>query len=341
MLTLADESARASSRSGPRGTGQTGIRQGDRRGTTLLPALYGQPRSSLPVIHEERKWRRPDVLANGSQPNFKVVASRWNGADQSEQTSEITGDYHTISITLQPSRLSFWLGRTAFMQKTIAPGTVQITGPAQRARAVFHGPYDVLHLHVRNALLQECLAWSGGGRPAGEVNLHDPRFSYDPIVERLGAALLSVGDIEGAFGWLYADALSLALIARLLARNADCPGTTARRKVSALPKWRLRRAIDFIEAHADEQVALADLAQAAGLSRMYFAAQFREAMGLRPHEYLLQRRIEKARAMLQASDLPIVQVALSVGFSSQTHFTTVFKRFTGLTPYRYRQCNHD
>jgi AraC family transcriptional regulator len=112
--------------------------------------------------------------------------------------------------------------------------------------------------------------------------------------------------------------------------------STPPRNIGALTQWRLRRVIDFIEAHPGERLALADLARAAGLSRMHFAAQFRRTTGFRPHEYLLCCRVEKAKAMLATSAMPIAQVALAVGFSSQGHFTAVFKRFTGLTPRRWR-----
>jgi AraC family transcriptional regulator len=89
----------------------------------------------------------------------------------------------------------------------------------------------------------------------------------------------------------------------------------------------------------ERPLTLVDLAGAAGLSRMHFAAQFRAATGLRPHEYMLRRRVEKARCLLATSEMPIAEVAFSVGFCSQAHFTTVFRRFSGLTPNRWRQQN--
>jgi len=110
----------------------------------------------------------------------------------------------------------------------------------------------------------------------------------------------------------------------------------SRKRVGSLQNWRLRRVIEFVEANMQRPLALADLARTAGLSRMHFAAQFREATGLRPHEYVLRRRIERAKEMLAASAAPIAEVALHVGFSSQGHFTVVFKRFTGMSPYRWR-----
>jgi AraC family transcriptional regulator len=70
---------------------------------------------------------------------------------------------------------------------------------------------------------------------------------------------------------------------------------------------------------------------------MHFAAQFRAAMGIRPREYILRRRIERAQGLLRDSERPLVDVALSVGFQTQAHFTTVFRRFTDETPLRWRR----
>ena len=84
------------------------------------------------------------------------------------------------------------------------------------------------------------------------------------------------------------------------------------------------------------KITLNDLAAVAGLSRMHFAAQFRAAVGMRPHQYLLKRRIERAEELLKQAEVSLVDIALTVGFQTQAHFTTVFKRFAGDTPYQWR-----
>lgn len=124
----------------------------------------------------------------------------------------------------------------------------------------------------------------------------------------------------------------------------ECRGDSIRPKRlkttrAPLIKWRLKRAIEFIETNIDRPLLLEDLARAAGLSRMYFAAQFREAMGVTPHSYLLWCRIEKSKRMLESTNVPIVEVALATGFSNQAHFTVVFKRFAGMTPLQWRRQN--
>jgi AraC-like DNA-binding protein len=98
----------------------------------------------------------------------------------------------------------------------------------------------------------------------------------------------------------------------------------------------VKRAIDYIDAHLSEQLSLSDIAQSAGLSRMHFAAQFRAATGMRPHEFLLRRRVERAQTLLMRPRLTSLDVAISTVFRSQAHFTTVFKRLVGETPARWR-----
>jgi AraC family transcriptional regulator len=126
----------------------------------------------------------------------------------------------------------------------------------------------------------------------------------------------------------------------LLASTHRVPGS-GRPKVAELARWRLRRVTEYVEANLAESVSLADLAAAAGLTRMHFAAQFRAATGLPPHEYLLRRRIERAQEMLAEDREALVDIALSVGFQTQSHFTSVFKRFVGQPPRAWRQRHCD
>ena len=168
----------------------------------------------------------------------------------------------------------------------------------------------------------------------------DLRSSADLAIEQLARALLKMDEMDGAFGDLYADAVGLAIATRLLGHDDRCDPLQPKRSCGALPKWRLKRVLDYIDANLGERITLADLATVTALSPMHFAAQFRIATGIRPHEYLLRRRIERAQELLLQHGSSIVDVALSVGFQTQSHFTTVFKRFVGDTPHQWRRSNH-
>lgn len=118
--------------------------------------------------------------------------------------------------------------------------------------------------------------------------------------------------------------------------SQDAATEPPRVRVNALPKWRLRRVEHYIADHFGRRISLSELANVAGLSRMHFAAQFRTATGYRPREYLLHHRTEHAKRLLATTERPLAEIALAVGFSTQAHFSTVFKRISGESPARWR-----
>jgi transcriptional regulator GlxA family with amidase domain len=159
-------------------------------------------------------------------------------------------------------------------------------------------------------------------------------------VEGLARGLLAADQIGGSLGQIYAEYIGIAIVARIFTFERES-GLRERRKVAELPHWRLKRAVEYIESHLAEPVTLADMASAAGVTRMHFAAQFRTATGLRPHEYLLRRRIDRAQEELVGTGMSLVDVALSVGFPTQSHFGSVFKRFVGRPPSAWRRLHSD
>ncbi len=100
--------------------------------------------------------------------------------------------------------------------------------------------------------------------------------------------------------------------------------------------WRLKRGVTYVEAHIADRMTLQDLSQAAGISRMHFAAQFKALMGVTPHRYVLARRVEFSQTLLYPRKHTIAEIAHAAGFSNQSHYTTVFRKFVGETPSRWR-----
>jgi AraC family transcriptional regulator len=145
----------------------------------------------------------------------------------------------------------------------------------------------------------------------------------DSIIERLAHTLLSAKDVGSSLGQMYLESVTIAIIARLLSRP-EAFETYRRRETTELARWRLKHVFNFIEDHIAEPVTLSDMAKSVGLSRMYFAGQFKAGTGLRPHEYLLRRRIERAQHLLIETRCSVAEIALMVGLQSQSHFTSVF-----------------
>jgi len=288
------------------------------------------------IVGDEADWRVPGDASAVALSASKVVATRWHASNAGTQEfgAETPADCHVVKIVLRNSDIRFEAAGRTVQDGVATPGTVHVTEPFVPVRCLFRGPYDVLHLHVHNNLIAECACDMLGQPMAGLCSNGVPR--KDITVDALSRALLEADRVGGSIGQLYADCIGIAIIARLLALT-NRPATAERRKVGELSRWRLKRAIDYFEAQLDKPVSLADVASSAGLTRMHFAAQFRAATGLRPHEYLLRRRIERAQEMLAATCMPVVDIALSVGFQTQSHFTSVFKRYAGQPPRAWRE----
>ncbi|HEX2199929.1 MAG TPA: AraC family transcriptional regulator [Burkholderiales bacterium] len=110
------------------------------------------------------------------------------------------------------------------------------------------------------------------------------------------------------------------------------------RETFALQK--VQQAIVFMDRHLSDRLTLPLIAGQLKISPCHFAHEFKRATGVAPHQYLIQRRIERARHLLASSDLPIADIALAVGFANQSHFSALFHRVAGMTPQVYRAARH-
>jgi AraC family transcriptional regulator len=104
-----------------------------------------------------------------------------------------------------------------------------------------------------------------------------------------------------------------------------------------LSKYKLRQAVNYINEHLDQNLTLAEIAAAVRMSPNYFASLFKQSTGLTPHQYVMKCRIEKAKQLLHHQQLTLVEICQEVGFTSQSHFTRVFRQHTKTTPKAYRK----
>lgn len=153
----------------------------------------------------------------------------------------------------------------------------------------------------------------------------------DPHIERIGW-MMQAEDQAGYPGRrIFADSLASALAARLLAlqsRRGAPPDTPVR----ALPEWRLRQVIEYVDSHLDRDLTLAELAAVAQFSVSHFKALFRQAVGVPVHRFVLDRRIERARHLLQDGRKNITEIALEAGFAHPSHMARCIRRAYGLRP---------
>ncbi len=282
-------------------------------------------------ILEEQSWRCISTADGRAPIDADIMVSRWTDPGNSCRREDAVSppDRYVVGIALETTQLRFTRGRRVIFDGIMPAGTLHVTGPARPLTAEFFAPCDFIHFHVSSAYFRKLqdVAHAGLSEPVPDLNDVVVR---DSLAELLGRTLIENGD---AGDGLYTESLGQALVMHIARMELSQPA------VRALAKWRLKRVREYVDAHFNEVVRLADLAAVAGLSRMHFAGQFRAATGYRPHDYLLYQRIERAKSILSGTDMPLAEVALNVGFQAQAHFSTVFKRHTGQTPARWRRAS--
>lgn len=158
-----------------------------------------------------------------------------------------------------------------------------------------------------------------------KINLRDPHI--DAIAHLFQAEL----DTDGMGGQLYAESLTQVLIVHLLRQYcAFQPKTSC--YTNGLSTSRLQPVLDYIHSSLDRSLNLAELADISGISQYYFCRLFKQSMGIAPYQYVLQKRMEKAKELLQQRKYTIAEIAVLVGCSDQSRFAKHFKNYFGVTP---------
>jgi AraC family transcriptional regulator len=214
-------------------------------------------------------------------------------------------------------------------------GSILVIPAGIPVRWRWSGPNDALHVSLEPALIARVAAASFDLDPARVAVPPLDQLHLPPLRATLGAVdtELTAG---GGGGSLAAESLANVLAVYLI-RHLLAPHRPARGRNGALPQARLRAVVEYIEEHLDAGLSLEQMAAAAYLSVYHFARQFKAATGLPPHQYVILRRVERARELLQAgTGLSLAEVAARVGFSDQSQLCHHFKRLVGITPGQFR-----
>ncbi|MEG4818123.1 helix-turn-helix transcriptional regulator [Microcoleus sp. K5-D4] len=151
----------------------------------------------------------------------------------------------------------------------------------------------------------------------------------------IGWALKTELASGGLNGTLYVDALKNALSLHILHRY--CAQKTKMRDFEGgLDPHKLQIVIDYINEYIHRDLHLSELANLVQMSPYYFGRLFKQSIGVTPHQYVIQCRIEKAKQLLKRQDLSITYISQQVGFHDQSHFSKTFSKIVGLTPKKYR-----
>jgi AraC family transcriptional regulator len=166
-----------------------------------------------------------------------------------------------------------------------------------------------------------------------------PQIGFkDRHISHIAMSLLHELNEGNVVGRVYADSLASGLAIQLVRRYSTLKDIHVGH--GGMAPHKLRKALALIEHHiSDEEegrVALRAVARDVSMSYFHFSRAFKQAMGMTATSYIAERRIERAKKMLEETELPISEIALRSGFSSQSHFTTAFRRLAGATPKAFR-----
>ncbi len=249
------------------------------------------------------------------------------------ERAAVSIDRHVISMLHgSPVHLEHRSLSGSFVGAVVQPRTMMITpaGPAPAIR--LHTPAEFVHCaldeeftrHVMNELDH------GTVKRAFRLGIRD-----NSILRILGI-LMDELEVERPLGRLYIDSLAYALATRYVMLDVTRARRSEPRNIGLVPRI-LSRIREKIEANLDTDLSLESLAEESGYSRAHFLRMFRAATGLTPHQYVLDLRLRRAQERLRQAGSSIIDVAVSCGFSSQSHMTSVFRRRLEVTPGQYRR----
>lgn len=269
------------------------------------------------------------ALREPSQPELRVQVSRHSGGEFQFPPFED----HLLSLHLgDPITLEHGQNAGRSRQERMICGSIVVVPAGQPSFWRHSEASFYLNLHLSRTLLDRT-AEQMGLDESGLSSEADSASFHDPQMEQIVLLLRTEMEAGAPHGSLYAEMLTSALCVRLLQHENECgPARHPSEQISY--RAELRQAVIFIQDNLAADLSLGTLAQKVGLSSYHFAHLFTGAFGIAPHQYVIQARIEWAKALMTRG-LPLGDTAHQVGFSDQSHFTRHFKRLVGITPHAF------
>lgn len=210
----------------------------------------------------------------------------------------------------------------------IAPGTITVIPANARNWARWNAEHQFVLIAFETDRLEQLIAET---TIANKVELLPTLGQPNALIYNIGLALKAELESHESGQRLYIDALITALVAHLL-RHFSVQKLVFPVVENGLSKRKLQQVTDYIHAHLEQDLTLAELAAVVHTSPSYFSSLFKQSMSLAPHQYVIQCRVEKAKQLLLRGEMSIAEIAQILGFSHQSHLNRHFKRLVGVTP---------
>lgn len=268
------------------------------------------------------------------------VSATWNGFSihvlDPPGRAEVTFADHVLALHLTGTgRLRREIGGRA-VRGWFAPGTMNLVAADVHTSWEGSGGARAVMLAISPDYLSRVIeeSWE---RPPGAVEIAGQFLVRDSVVETLLTRLAFEVRNGSPSGQLYAESASEFLAHHILHTYSSLAGPPPR-LVGGLAGHRLKAVQEYVEASLAQSISLHRLAELAGVSVRHFERAFRQALGVPPHAYVLQRRVEAAKhLLLMEPALSVEDIVGRVGFSSASHLAFAFRRQTGYSPSAFRR----
>ncbi|MER8479224.1 AraC family transcriptional regulator [Mesorhizobium sp. M1163] len=242
-------------------------------------------------------------------------------------------DAYQVIVNLKHMRLDLWLNDRSPLSETMHAGKTYLTDLRREPRVLIQDPFHTVNFYMPITALKAYAEQND--MPIFTEFPQSPTVGQDdPVMRQLaGAAAAAFAHRHQASGLLL-DTILDAVCANVLGRYGNSKSAASVR-FYGLATWQERRAKELMDERLD--VSMTELAEECGLSVAHFGRSFKRSTGIAPHQWQLGRRMKRAQALLTGSSLPIAEIALRCGFSSQSHFATAFKQNIGVSAGHWRR----
>jgi AraC family transcriptional regulator len=271
----------------------------------------------------------------GQPPLLSSYRAGWRGIDLiycREPAGEVPEHFfqqcHLLCIETihRPCAASKWMDGQ-LQDKPIVKGDVFIVPERVRYKERWEGEIEFISLLLDSAFVEQIAQDS---THFSTVELLPLFPQPDPLIYQMGLTLKTALETK-VITRLYAETLAAALAAHLL-QYYSAQKVVLGDYSGGLSKPTLKRIVQYIHAHLEQDLSLTELATQAQMSCHHFARLFKRATGVSPHQYVIRCRVEQARQLILREELTIAEIAHQLGFANQSHLSRHFKRLVGVSP---------